>query len=562
MIVTSQERKDTESPVSDLLFLFLMFILSSLLYVGGLGFYSDDWSSLATWTSCPDPSYEGLVKCFYRAEGDASIRPLQILYQTGLYRLFGRRPFGQHALNSSLIACTLLLLYLALRKFGVNRMLAMAISLVYGLMPHYSTDRFWIAAGQSNVCMAFCFLSFYSAARILAPDAKYRWAWTLTSVLAMLASLLAYEVSAPLMVLVPVLLYVGFRRSTELSPFPASQKRTPRLVLLFSLASLTLFVFLKVTLQTRLGFHGKFLHQLGLVLRHAVSQSLSFNIGRYGLALPVAAWRAVRGHPDTHVVAFAALAGVAIFVNCFRIACRSRQALPTCGGWIGLMLLGLVCYGLGFALFAADPNLDFVSTGVENRLTIAASVGTAIWLVGLFGWASSFLPGPRLRAAASTALVALYCASGFAINDTIASYWIEARHRQEEALAEIHKTFATLPSGTTLLVGGVCRYVGPGIVFEGEWDMAGALQILYRDPTLRGNVLNPRLRLQPDSVILPIYTEEKAYFYSDRLILYDAVQKRTFRLTSLEAARDAIRSAAFLEAGCPPGLEGKGAPTF
>jgi len=494
--------------------------------------------------------------------GDASVRPLQILYQTGLYRLFGGHPFGQHALNSSLIACTLLLLYLALRKFGVSRMPALAISLVYGLMPHYSTDRFWIAAGQSNVCMAFCFLSFYCAARVLAPAATRRWAWTLTSLLAMLASLLAYEVSAPLMVLVPVLLYLGFRRSAGLSPVSASQRRTSRLVLLLSLASLAVFVFLKVTLQTRLGFHGRFLHQLGLVFRHAVSQSFNFNIGNYGLALPVVAWRAVHRLPDAHVVIFAALAGVAIFAYCFRIARRSGEVLPTRGEWIGMMLLGLLCYGLGFAPFAADPNLDFVSTGVENRLTIAASVGTAIWLVGLFGWASTFLPGPRLRTAAPVALVALYCASGFAMNDTLASYWIEARHRQEEVLAEIHKTFVTLPSRTTLLVGGVCRYVGPGIVFETEWDMAGALQILYRDPTLRGNILNPRLRLQADSVILPIYAEEKAYPYGNRLILYDSVQKRSFRVTSFEAARDSIRSVAFPEAGCPPGREGKGTPIF
>lgn len=554
-------RASGRSERSDLLFLCLIFILSSVLYVGALGYYSDDWGFLAAWTNSSDQSYWGLVKGFYKG-ADVYLRPMQSFYLTGLYWLFGRHPLGYHVVNSALIACTLLLLYMALREFGLSRIAAVSIASVYGLMPHYSTDRFWIAAGQSNVCMVFCLLSFYGSARILSANTKRRWAWILTSLLAMPASLLAYEVSAPLMLLVPVALYMGFRRSFAVPAAATWQKRTSRLVVLLSLAILALSIILKLTLETGVRFQGRFLHRLGLVFRNAVSQFFNFNIGEYGLALPAVAWRAVRRHPDIQVVTCAALAGAVIFAYCLRIARRNRKDLPSRGGWAALMLLGLVCYGLGFAPFAAQLGMDFVSTGVENRVTIAAALGTAIWLVGLFGWASSFLPGQRLRAAAFAALVAVYCASGFAMNNTLASYWIEARHRQEEVLAKIKRAFVTLPSGTMLLVDGVCRYVGPGIVFEAELDMGGAVQLLYRDPTLRANVLNPRLRLQPDSVILPIYTEEWVYPYGDRLILYDVVQNRTCRLTSFETARDSLRSAAAIEAGCPPGQEGKGTPVF
>ena len=554
-------RASGRSERSDLLFLCLIFILSSVLYVGGLGYYSDDWAFLAAWTNSSDQSYWGLVKGFYKGS-DLYLRPMQSFYLTGLYWLFGRHPLGYHAVNSALIACTLLLLYMALRELGLSRMPAVAIASVYGLMPHYSTDRFWIAAGQSNVCMAFCFLSFYGSVRIFSANTKRRWAWILTSLLAMPASLLAYEVSAPLMLLVPVALYMGFRRSFTVPAAPTRQKRTSRPVVLLSLAVLALSIILKLTLQTSVRFQGRFLHRLGLVFWHAVSQFFNFNIGEYGLALPAVACRAVRRHPDIQVVTCAALAGAVIFAYCLWIARRNPKDLPSRGGWAALMLLGLVCYGLGFAPFAAAVEMDFVSTGVENRVTIAAALGTAIWLVGLFGWATSFLPGQRLRAAAFAALVAVYCASGFAMNNTLASYWIEARHRQEEVLAKIKRAFVTLPSGTTLLVDGVCRYVGPGIVFETEWDMAGAVQLLYGDPTLRANVLNPRLRLQPDSVILPIYTMEAVYPYGDRLILYDIVQNRTCRLTNLETARDSLRSATAIGAGCPPGQEGKGTPVF
>ncbi len=547
----------------DLGFVAVIFLSSSALYVGQLGFYSDDWSSLAAWTSCADQSYVGLVRCFYSRRGDVSVRPLQILYQTALYRWFGSHPFGQHAINGALIVCTLLLLYLALSKFRVSRTARLAIVLVYGLMPHYSADRFWIAAAQAHVCMAFCFLSFYSAARILPAGSKQRWAWTIASVLAMLASLLAYEVAAPLLVLVPVLLYLGFRHNARVGPSLAARSKTSKLIPALSLGSLVLFVLLKVSLQSRMGFQGKFLHQLGLVFRHAILQAFNFNIGRYGLGLPAVAWQVVHRHFDIYVVLLAALAGVTIFAYCFRAAKETGDNPRSRTENARLMLLGLVCYGLGFAPSAADVTLDFVSTGVANRVTIAAALGTAIWLVGLFGWVSSFLPGPpRMQAAAYTVLVAVYCASGFAMNDTLGSYWIEARRQQEHLLTEITGTFAEFPPRTTLLVGGVCRYVGPGVVFETEWDTTGALQIVYRDPTLRANVLNPRQRLQPDSIMLPIYSDEKVYPYGDRLILYDIIQKRIFRLTNLEAAKNSIRSATLPEAGCSPGTEGNGAPVF
>lgn len=148
------------------------------------------------------------------------------------------------------------------------------------------------------------------------------------------------------------------------------------------------------------------------------------------------------------------------------------------------------------------------------------------------------------------------------MNNILASYWIAAWHQEEEVLAKIKQAFVTLPSGTILLLDGVCRYVGPGVVFQAEWDTSGAMQLLYRDPTLRANVwLNPRLRLTPDSVILPMYEDESAYPYGDRLLVYDVAQNRSFPLTNFQTAREYIRSAP-REARCPPGREGKGTPVF
>jgi len=176
--------------VRDSLFLTLVVFCSSLTYVRNLGFYSDDWAFLATWANCSIQSYWGLVTCFYgHSAASDSFRPVQALYLTLLYRMFGDHPLGYHVVNSLMIACAALVLYMALCEFGLSEFPAVAIALVYGLIPHYSTDRFWIAAAQSNVCMAFSFLSFYAAARISPVRPTRRWAWMATSILAMLASL-------------------------------------------------------------------------------------------------------------------------------------------------------------------------------------------------------------------------------------------------------------------------------------------------------------------------------------------------------------------------------------
>jgi hypothetical protein len=170
----------------DSTFLALSIVCSSVLYIRGLGLYDDDWSYLTTYTYCSDKSYLGLINCFYRDNGDASVRPFQNLYVSGLYRLFGPHPYAHQAINSALLACAVVLLYQTLSELGLSRVPALAIALLYGLLPHYSTDRFWLAsAAVSHQSMAFCFLSFYSTARISRSSSKRRWAWVVTSILAM-----------------------------------------------------------------------------------------------------------------------------------------------------------------------------------------------------------------------------------------------------------------------------------------------------------------------------------------------------------------------------------------
>jgi hypothetical protein len=125
-------------------------------------------------------------------------RPLQALHLAWIYRLFTTDPLGYHLVNSAVFVIAVLLFYLSLRELRLPRLVVLTVPLVYGLLPHYSTDRFWVAAFQANLSMALYFTSLHAALRALRTRHARRWTWKLLSLACLLGSTLAYEVALPL----------------------------------------------------------------------------------------------------------------------------------------------------------------------------------------------------------------------------------------------------------------------------------------------------------------------------------------------------------------------------
>jgi MFS family permease len=73
----------------------------------------------------------------------------------GLYSLFQLEPLGYHVVNIAVLAATAVLFYLSLRRLGIPRFLTLTIPLVFALLPHYSTDRFWIGSAVEAEALAF-----------------------------------------------------------------------------------------------------------------------------------------------------------------------------------------------------------------------------------------------------------------------------------------------------------------------------------------------------------------------------------------------------------------------
>ncbi len=379
----------------------------------------------------------------------------------------------------------------------------MAVALLYSTLPHFSTDRFWVAAFQANVSMTLYFLSQYAALRAVRARGGRWLPWGALATAAAVASVLAYEVALPLFVLTPFL--VAYR-SRQL-PRTDSTRRRSRLLLAAALVALGAALAAKLVVAVRvghessyqLGASGGIVHHLGYLVRGGVA----VNGGTYGLALPYVTGWVVLHRLGWIVAVLALVTAGGVFLYLRRLA-RSEWELPTATFATRIILAGIAVVALGYAVFITNSEIFFTSAGVDNRVNIAAGFGMAIVLVGLVGWAAAHLP-PRARSSGFAGALAALCAAGFVIVNGLASFWITAAQRQDAVLDGIQ---AHLPAGNgeaTVLLDGICPEVGPGVVFTTQYDLTGALYLRYHDSRLEGAALSPQVQARPKALWIANY---------------------------------------------------------
>ena len=211
------EGSDRRATALDVAALLAVVLLSVLPYVARLGFYSDDWAFLASATLSPDRSLLGAIRAEY--VGHLKMRPGQAAYVGLLYWAFGEHPLPYHLVNAAVLAAAAVLLYLALRELGQPRAVAVAVAAVWATLPHYSADRFWVAAFQATLSVALYLLALYADLRSLRAPRERFVAWRLLALAALVASVLCYEVAVPLFLLNVALVWWAARRRGEARPW-------------------------------------------------------------------------------------------------------------------------------------------------------------------------------------------------------------------------------------------------------------------------------------------------------------------------------------------------------
>jgi hypothetical protein len=541
----------------DGLFLGSIVLLSTVLYAGALGFYSDDWPFLANLHLSPDQSLPGLFQNLYKAPGHR-MRPVMFLFLSGLYWLFGLDPLGYHLTNALLLAASALLLHKVLRELACSRRITLAVPLVFLLLPQYATNRFWLAAFQSNVSMALYFFSLLCWLRMARAGPKSVWGWLALSLLGLLGSTLAYEVFLPLFLLHPVLLEVHRRRSAGSALRPL-HLRIGTVLLLAALGTVGIFKALTTIRQGNTQLEG----QVSWFAR-LLARAVAVDYGELGVGLPRVVWRILSDSPDPAACAVALVVGCLVFFYLDRIARRSDSDLPGPRASMAWILGGAVVFFGGYAIFLFTRNAEISTTGIANRVSTAATLGVALSLVGGAALIGSLVPSARWRDRLFSFLIASLCAGGTLTINTVALFWEAAYDQELTILSEIRQRFPTLHSETTLLLDGTCPYRGPAIVFESNWDLASALRLFYRDWTLRADVVTPNLTVTEQGISTSLYHGSLQTLYPyDHLFIYHRVRRTSHPLPDAEAARAYFeRFNPDRDSGCPQGREGDGVPVF
>lgn len=533
--------------------LVVLTIASALPYLAHIGFYSDDWRLLADFQSADaQGSPAGLVAQNFAA------RPVQGVYLALLFKLFGLQPLGYHCVNAAVIAASLCLFYLLLLRLHVGRAQALAAALLFLVLPQLSTVRVWYAAFQIPLSLGLmlaslhCQLSFFRSRRTVS---------LVLAVLAALLSIAAYEIFAPLLAgFAAALAFLGWRTGR-------AGPKSSRAALIAAASLIPLIVAAiayKVVVSGRTGPIGdaeRYLAGLRQLVRPdydwRTDSSLNvFAALRAEFWAPIRGWftaaSSILGGEVTALVLVLALMIAA--VAWWRISSAANELRRPAAMRLRLLLLGVAAFLLGHAAFLIVPWITFSSTGIDNRMHVAAALGVAMVLASAISLAAGLVPA-RHRGAALGATVALIAALGFIRLSQVERYWAEARALQARVLAAAKSDLRALPPHSTVILDGICPYHGPAIVFETDWDVSGGLSLELGRPML-GDVVSDRMQVTEKGLKTSMYEEPKFYAFGPGLYVYDPVKHQLVQLGGAGVARRYFQSRRAPK--CPPAFLGRG----
>lgn len=552
-------RKD-RAQLFDCILLATLILLSTLPYVFHLGFYSDDWAYQSVLVHSSGQGIVAMVQQVVAWDPTVVVRPFQIAYLVSTFEAFGRHATPYHLLDSAVLSCLTIFLYLALKEIHADRWLAFSIALVFGLLPHYSTDRIWIVAHQATFSMAFAVFGIYALLRSNRSSEANPAKWVVASVLSLLLSLLSYEVALGLIVV--TLGTIGIRKYIK-------ARQQGKFVLTgmggvaVTVTALLLVGILKSLLQTRMVIPLRFPRHFSEHIEHILVQSVRFLFWTYGLHMPVVlACLFRRGALNIGALVVAAVITLAVAGYLWHFMASST--IPSRRNCLLLIAAGFVLFGLGCALFFTDNTFNFSSAGIANRTAIASALGASCVLTAVIGLLSSLPRLERVRVRTFGVLLGLVCGINSLVVSGIGFYWARAQSEQSAILQTVARNRHPMPEGSVLLLDGFCRYTGPGIVFEDDWDTSAAVQLALDDPSLRSDVISRNMQFGEKGINTSMYGQPEAhYVYGDRLFLYNLHRGVFLNLTSREVAIAYLhRMNPSQDSGCPESEEGDGEKIF
>jgi hypothetical protein len=413
------------------------------------------------------------------------------------------------------------LLYLDCERLLDNRQVALLIALLYGLLPLYTTVRFWFATSQICLALLFFALSFYADLRgISARGAR----WDLVALGGLVLSGLSYEAFLPLFLVCPLLAMGKEFLLVRRGALPRMRWTRWALRAAGTLAVIGALLVFKFNTSDRA--------EVRIPTVAGVYEAASRLVFvEYGQRFPVIAASIRDRYWDPRAagtsLALAALVGAYLWW----VARQSRSRLP--GPTVALVTAAIAFVVTGLAYSQFWPYFR-PTVGINSRMATAASLPATVVIVMLL----ALIAGVVRRVVSSAVVVAtlggLLCGYAFLVDATVANWWRDAANRQSQVLRELDVALPNIPKYSAVVLTGYCPWIGPGIVFETDWDTSGVLRVTRGDVSLRGDVLRKRLRMAPHALV---NTKEETTIPYGRLFFYDVGRRTATQISSQEAAQ-------------------------
>jgi hypothetical protein len=487
--------------------------LPAITYVGGLGFYSDDWAFIHLLHSAPDQSFTGIYRELAKLP-NVAVRPGQIVW----YAIFdGLNPgaiLAVHIANHVVFALGGVILYLALRSLGSLGGCAFTIALIYVCMPQFSAERVWYANHQSSLS----FLFFALTLLFLARDKGRSLAGAIGIFASTAASLLCYEFFGFILLAAPAL--IGLAGGLTLRALP--RDRTVWRGFLAVASAFVATMTFKLAVGGGLGTVGMAsspgnITQFAGAILFLFAKMAWLVLLRLGLFLPGTSIAALSGHfASSSALAVALAVGALVYLLCKannHVAPSGPVSTNAKPSPFALMSAGAVVFMLGVMPFV--PNLAYYGAawGEGSRGHVGAAFGGAIMAAGAVEWVF------RRNTTVGALVMAVYCAAGVGLLALLGQTWAKAAHKQTVLVSAATRIDPASLSGRTLLLFRTCPFFGSGPIFPYGWDFERRLQVESGDLRKRADVITDAAWLGVDG-LHTVSDVERVHPYTG-LLIYD-----------------------------------------
>lgn len=447
-------------------------------YIANGGFFLDDWADSAGTLYTPGGHTLGNVLSYFNDLFE--YRPVLIVYTPLKYTILGT------SITLNLIWITFMSVLVSLLVYTILRTVRLpwphagliaALTVVY---PWYDSLRFWVG---TNPPLLGIFIAFAGIQVALVGVIRRSWRWHIAALVLYLLSVLAYELTAP------VILAAGFLYVAMMGFRPALSRWAADVVVVAA-------GLLWVGTHTNRPVSG-----LSGDLEHL------WDIVKGGRDMIAWTFYPLGSTPRTALV-FAAIAVVLIAgLVVYARGRRSGDDFSESGWglreWLLLGGAGLAVAVLGWVMFIpADPYYTPSIYAATNRVNALSGYGLvilayAVVAIGVTAAAALWRPLRRWSALVTVALMLLLGAAWVHVLDRHAGSWEAAYRAERTALDRIERTYPELPPGSTVFASNYPSYQALGVpIFAYSWDLNGAVQDEYETSEVSASPVLPRTELQ------------------------------------------------------------------